>query len=122
LKKTLEEPAVLKELVAAKILPSIAGAEAWRCKSARAFDWEKWGETRKLAVIKNAIAPARRGDIVVYDFSHIGIIALDQLPGDTSITAIEGNTGIRGRVNDGVYARTRKVDSSIIASYIRILP
>ena len=121
LKQTIETPAVAKELVSSGVVPSVAALNSWRCKSARAFDWEPWAKLRGLRVIPNASVLAKRGDIVVYDFSHIGIIALDQLSTERTITAIEGNTNYRGlRDGDGVYARTRKADGSVITCYIRI--
>jgi len=121
LQKTLRDARVAQALVTAKIIPSLAAVELWRCKSARVFDWRPWAENAGLTIIPNAIAPAKRGDFVVYDFSHIGIVALDQLATENVITAIEGNTNIRGSRNgDGVYAKTRRVDPSVIACYIRM--
>ncbi len=121
LQQTVREKYVARMLVDSRIIISAASIESWRCKSARAFDWEPWARANNLTVIPNAASPAKRGDIVVYDFSHIGIVALDQLPTERVITAIEGNTNIKGSRNgDGVYAKTRRADSSIIACYIRM--
>lgn len=121
LRETLKDQYVAQLLVANKILPSVRNAESWRCKSAKAFDWESWAKNNKLHVIPNASALAKRGDIIVYDFSHIGIVALDQLPNERVVTAIEGNTNVKGwREGDGVYAKTRRADSNIVACYIRM--
>lgn len=121
LRQTLSDKAVVDSLVKNKILSSVSAVESWRCKSARVFDWEPWAKKNKLLVIPNAASLAKRGDFVVYDFSHMGIVALDQLTTERVITAIEGNTNIRGSRNgDGVYAKTRRVDPSVIACYIRM--
>jgi hypothetical protein len=59
----------------------------------------------------------RPGDIVVFTFSHIGIV--DQDLGDR-FTTIEGNTNRAGsREGDGVYCKNR-LDQQI-RSIIRIL-
>jgi hypothetical protein len=48
------------------------------------------------------IAPyARAGDFVVFDFSHIGIVAADQKAVTDNIQTIEGNTNGKGE-RDGL--------------------
>ena len=87
--------------------------EGWRCKDASAFGWEVWAKKWGLPVLPET-ALARIGDIVVYDFSHIGICSHDMHPGDSHILTIEGNTqgahgAVRDGVGDGVWRRERPV-------------
>jgi hypothetical protein len=78
----------------------------WRCRDASAFGWIKWALQKNLYVCDEK-EPAKKGDIVVFDFSHIGIVAEDQLPGKDYIETIEGNTNGRGDrdsvLGDGVW-------------------
>lgn len=94
---------------------------AWRCRDASAFGWIKWA-TGKGLYVTDEKEPAKAGDIVVFDFSHIGIVEEDQLPGKDYIICIEGNTngkGDRDSVSgDGVWRKTRK--TNLVRSYIRI--
>jgi len=123
LKRTLESPQIEKLLRNQGILRPEVSTRTWRCRSARAFDWVPWARKNNLQVIENAVALARKGDIIVYDFSHIGIVAIDQLASEHHVVAIEGNTNYKGlRDGDGVYARHRPADPSIITAYIRVLP
>lgn len=57
-----------------------------------------------------------KGDVVVFTFSHIGIV---DTTGSGTVTTIEGNTnGDGSREGDGVYAKTRA--HSIIRCFIRM--
>lgn len=123
LKKTLEVPGVEKLLRKEGIIRPEVNIRTWRCRSARAFDWIPWARKNNLLVIPDAVELAKKGDIVVYDFSHIGIVAIDQLSTEKHIVAIEGNTNSQGlRDGDGVYARQRPAVANVITAYIRILP
>lgn len=103
-------------------LTSYNACEKWRCKDARAFGWEEWAVKRKLRVLPETQL-AKKGDIVVFDFSHIGIVIEDQKSIKTSIKTIEGNTngaGERDSVKgDGVWKKSRA--PSLTKSYIRLL-
>lgn len=97
----------------------------YRPKTAGAWDFEKWarggyGDNGDLVHLINPARPAeiRRGDILVYEFSHIGIA--DGPPDATGrIPTIEGNTNAAGsREGDGVFAKTRRPDQ--VRSMIRI--
>lgn len=91
--------------------------QQWRCRDARAYGWEDWAQRRGLLILPES-APARRGDFVTFDFSHIGIVAADDGP---SISTIEGNTnGTGSREGDGVYAKSRA--RSLVRAFIRVLP
>ena len=91
-------------------------AESWRCRDALAYGWEEWASKRNLELFPDTALP-RIGDIVTYDFSHIGLVV--GVKGD-SITTVEGNTnGDGSRDGDGVYVKTRK--RTLIRKIIRLL-
>ena len=66
---------------------------------------------------------AKAGDIVVFAFSHVGIVIEDQLPGKDYIVTVEGNTNGKGERDsvsgDGVWRKTRK--TNLVKNYIRLL-
>jgi len=90
-----------------------------RPETAGAWDFEKWclsvDDSVKLhKPHKNDI---RRGDIVVFTFSHIGICVAD-IDKNGMVQTVEGNTNSGGdREGDGVYRKRR--DASKIRSVIR---
>lgn len=99
--------------------------DKWRCRDASAFGWEKWAVKNKLLILPET-SLAQAGDIVVFDFSHIGIVIEDQKVAKGSkavIKTVEGNTngaGDRDSVKgDGVWKKTRA--ASLTKCYIRIL-
>lgn len=110
----LSNPEVVKEL---KVIP-----EKWRCKDASAFGWIKWAKDHAL-YITDEKEMAKAGDIVVFDFSHIGLVIADQLPGKDYIETIEGNTNGKGDrdsiTGDGVFKKYRK--TNLVRAYIRII-
>ncbi len=83
-----------------------------------AWTFEKWAIKEGAELIKPASkAQVKRGDIVVYTFSHIGIAVADELDG--KVETVEGNTNPGGdREGDGVYRKTRK--KALIRSIIRL--
>lgn len=81
-----------------------------RPKSARAFDFENWAKVQKLKLTMNP-KKVKRGDIVIFEFSHIALAVSDS---DSTglFQTIEGNTNPAGsREGDGVYKKTRNVSS-----------
>lgn len=97
-------------------------AESWRCKDASAFGWERWAKTKKLLLLPET-ERAKAGDFIVFDFSHIGIVAEDQAVGARGmIQTIEGNTNGRGdrdsASGDGVWRKQRHW--SLAKSLVRI--
>lgn len=100
-----------------------AEAEAWRPRTALAFGFEGWGLKHGLAVLPE-LAVARAGDLVTFDFSHVGIVAVDQPVQSGMIETIEGNTnGHGGRDSasgDGVWRKTRRVE--LVRRFVRLLP
>lgn len=102
-------------------LSTFSIAEKWRCRDASAFGWEKWAKQRGLSILSET-EQARKGDFVVFDFSHIGVVIEDQSSSQSQIKTIEGNTNNKGsrdsNQGDGVWEKTR--DPKITKSYIRI--
>lgn len=107
---------------AALALRSDGEAETWRPKTALAYGLEGWARSHGLQVLpENAVA--RAGDLVTFDFSHIGIVAVDQPKSSGLVETIEGNTngaGARDSASgDGVWRKSRGV--SLVRRYIRLL-
>lgn len=92
-----------------------------RPQTAGAWDFENWARSQALKgvqLIKPALSSLdiRRGDIVVFTFSHIGI-ATDTVSGH--VKSVDGNTNDEGaRDGDGVYEKTRAF--SLVRSLIRL--
>lgn len=95
----------------------------WRCKGANTNDWLVWARKHNF-YITDEKEQAKAGDIVIFDFSHIGIVIADQLPGKDYIETVEGNTNGKGERDsfsgDGVWLKTRK--TNLVKNYIRFLP
>jgi hypothetical protein len=105
-------------------LESFFGIEqisVWRCHDASAFGWIKWAKRNGLYVTDEK-EQAKAGDIVVFDFSHIGIVIADQLPGKDYIETVEANTNGKGERDsesgDGVWKKLRK--TNLVRAYIRL--
>lgn len=80
--------------------------EKWRCKSARAWDWQPWGKKAKGVTVLPDSAQPQKGDVVVFDFSHIGLVV--GVPSAGRIATIEANTGPAGeRDGDGCWQKNR---------------
>lgn len=109
----LRDPAVLAHLQ----FKNPSEAELWRCKDARAYGWEEWAWRKVLGVYGDTAEP-KVGDVVTYDFSHVGIVAEVH---KGHIITIEGNTNGEGsREGDGVYIKKRS--RGIVRKYIRLVP
>lgn len=90
--------------LAQAIGPVTAKASKWSCRDARAYGWEDWAAKRGITVLDET-ADLLPGDIVTFDFSHIGIVESDEGP---KVITIEGNTNAEGsREGDGVYRKVR---------------
>jgi hypothetical protein len=104
---------------AAYNLPNDAAVASWRFRSAKAFDFETWGTKRGMLVLPETEL-ARMGDVITFDFSHIGIVRRDEVRGHP-LQTVEGNTnGAGSREGDGVYLKTRP--DGLTRRYIRLLP
>ena len=96
--------------------------EEWRPKTALAYGLKSWAVARpNTTAIFAENDRAEPGDIVTFDFSHVGLVVSDN--GDT-ITTVEGNTNGHGErdseTGDGVWLKERK--KSLIRNLIRIVP
>ncbi len=103
-------------------LATAEDVEKWRCRDATAFGWVKWAKQKQIYTTDEKEL-AKKGDFVVFDFSHIGIVVQDQQSNFDAIQCIEGNTNVRGerdsKSGDGVWMKTRKIN--LVYAYIRIL-
>lgn len=92
----------------------------WRPRTALAFGFLKWAQARPATTtILPDTAEPQPGDIVVFDFSHIGIV-LNAAPNGKMLT-IEGNTnGAGSREGDSVEGKIRS--RSLARAFIRIRP
>lgn len=99
------------ELAKAGLLESLTSMSAeqfekWRCKSAGAWAWQAWGQKAKGVTVLPDTATPQKGDIVVFDFSHIGLVTGQ--PAKGRIATIEANTGPAGeRDGDGCWEKNR---------------
>jgi hypothetical protein len=99
------------ELAKAGLLESLTGMtaeqfEKWRCKSAGAWAWQAWAKKAKGVTVLPDTATPQKGDIVIFDFSHIGLVTGQ--PAKGRIATIEANTGPAGeRDGDGCWEKNR---------------
>ncbi len=103
-------------------LANDSAVSRWRCRDSRAFGWEEWARSRGLRVVGPGYL-ARLGDIVVFDFPHIGLVTADQKTGKDPLRTIEGNTNAAGardsQTGDGVWEKSRNVE--LAKSLIRLI-
>ena len=97
--------------------------EKWRPKTAAAFGYIQWAKERPATTkVLSPKAKPQVADIVVFDFSHIGIIT--KVMSDGRFQVVEGNTNGRGTRDstsgDGVWLKTRS--RSLVRNFIRINP
>lgn len=113
IREWLKDPAVL-----AALGKSPAQAEQWRCKSAAAFGWIDWALAKNVRILTDSPAEIlHTGDIVVFDFSHIGILCDDH---GSRIHTIEANTGnTAGNDGDGIFRKDRPRE--VARKFIRLL-
>ena len=88
----------------------VGNAEKWRPQTPSAFDFLRWAKEKDLRVLDEA-AEVHAGDLVVFDFSHIGIVIEDALKGSQFLICVEGNTNGTGSRDsasgDGVWRKKR---------------
>lgn len=97
-----------------------AAADQWRPQTAGAWDFVKWAKSKGLTVLGEN-DPAQRGDIVVFDFSHIGLVIEDSERGE--LKTVEGNTNASGdrdsEAGDGVWVKHRP--RGLAKAFIRLI-
>lgn len=95
---------------------------AWQVpRTAAAFGYDEWARANTSAGIAYRVTPAKAqaGDIVVFNFSHVGLVVGRDASG--SLQTIEWNTNEAGdREGGGVYRKVRALGS--VRSIHRILP
>jgi hypothetical protein len=96
--------------------------EEWRPKTALAYGLKSWALQRPSTTkVYNETHKAQLGDIVTFDFSHVGFVVEDT---GKEIVTLEGNTGQKGlrdsETGDGVWRKVRK--KSLVKDLIRIHP
>lgn len=99
-----------------------AQADAFRPKTAGAWDLANWARqnNRRVSILTED-AKALHGDIIIFDFSHVGIVEADN---GKAFATIEGNTNVAGardsESGDGVWRKTR--ERSLARNLLRIHP
>lgn len=114
---TLGKRLAIRGLLKATTGMTASEFDRWRCKSARAWDWDAWGrKARNAAVLPDTATPIK-GDIIVFDFSHVGIV---RGPGRKGrVLTIEANTGPSGeRDGDGCWDKDRPQE--LARAFIRL--
>ena len=96
--------------------------EEWRPKTALAYGLKSWALQRPSTTkVYNDTHKAQLGDIVTFDFSHVGFVIEDT---GKEVVTWEGNTGQKGlrdsETGDGVWRKVRK--KSLVKDLIRIHP
>lgn len=85
---------------------------------AKAYDWEDHAHKNGWGVFPEHVE-ANPGDLVTFDFSHIGIVIADDVE---TIETVEGNTNGKGERDsesgDGVWQKRRK--RSLAKCFIRL--
>lgn len=117
IREWVSDPGVVSWLSLRSLTP-----ESWRPKTALAYGYYSWSKDRpRTTLILDENQTSAPGDIVMFDFSHVGIVVQDL--GDT-IQTIEGNTNVRGERDsvsgDGVHRKVRP--RSIVRNFLRIRP
>ncbi len=102
----------------------ITSPEEWRPKTAAAFGLLEWARNHpKTTTILGEKDIPKRGDIIVFDFSHTAIIVGNGVSVG-KVETVEGNTNGRGdrdsESGDGVWRKFRA--AKLTRNYIRIHP
>jgi hypothetical protein len=99
----------------------VGNIEKWRPKTAAAFDFLRWAKEKDLQVLGEN-EEVHAGDLVIFDFSHIGIVMEDALKGSQFIQTVEGNTNGKGdrdsTSGDGVWCKKRP--RTLARNFIRL--
>jgi len=88
-----------------------------RPRTASAFGWKAWAKKHGCEIFTEH-SRAQRGDVVIFTFSHIGIVVANNLG---ELETVEGNTNpAGGRDGYGVFHRSRTPELKLVDSYIRL--
>ena len=89
---------------------SLSDPEAWRPKTAGAWDMANWARKHGRPIFGET-AEVRAGDLILFDFSHIGLVVEAAPVGVDRIVTVEGNTNGAGdrdsTAGDGVWEKER---------------
>lgn len=95
---------------------------AWRPQTAGAFDMANWAKKKGLKILDEN-ADVLAGDLIIFDFSHIGIVTKDAPRTVNTLDTVEGNTNGSGdrdsTTGDGVWAKRRA--RSLAKQFIRLV-
>ena len=92
-------------------------ALAQRPRTAKAFDLLAWGQANGCTVFQGADSAPDRGDIVVFTFSHTGIVSQ---PGSGHFDSVEGNTTPGAGGNQGYVVAMRRRSLHLVKGFIRL--
>lgn len=101
---------------AGRLDPRLKIGEKTRPKSAAVRNWAADAKRAGWAVFAPSQDDPEPGDVVVYNFSHIGIV--ESFDGKGTITAIEGNTDDSGS-REGVKVARKKRPIRIVSRFLR---
>ncbi|WP_035606176.1 CHAP domain-containing protein [Haloferula sp. BvORR071] len=88
-----------------------------RPQTAAAFGFEDWAREEGQKLVKGP-SSVKRGEVIIYSFSHIGIAASDS-DSKGNFDAIEGNTNGAGEREGGTVMRKRR-NLSAVRSLVRL--
>lgn len=89
-----------------------------RPQTPSAYGFEGWCLKQDRSVLLRRTGKISKGDIVIFNFSHIGIAIEDEANG--VVTTIEGNTDAAGsREGGGVFRKVR--NRKTIRSFIKVM-
>jgi hypothetical protein len=90
-----------------------------RPKTALAFGLLDWGRNNGCTVFADEPFTPSRGDIAVYKFSHVGIVASSDAK-STQLMSIEGNTTQLGHGNQGYVVAKRARNKTLLKGLVRL--
>jgi len=108
---------VMKLLTETPQATSLALAD--RPRTALAFGLLHWGKTSDCTVFHGHKTAPQRGDIVVFNFSHTGIVVQS---GSKHFYSVEGNTTPGSGGNQGYIVERRLRAQSLLKGFVRVPP
>lgn len=101
----------------------VMSVDEWRPTTAAAYGFLRWSKDRPMTTLRLAgNSVAMPGDIVVFNFSHVGFVVERSTSGD--LITVEGNTNGKGdresTTGDGVWVKQRS--RKLVRSFIRVRP